>query len=178
MLLALSTSTALRSTRASAWTSAPPQSSSTTACRHSIVNTITFFSHAPMSFSYGVKNTAACADRCAELVQCQAWLYSTSGQECHLYRDQPVFHSSNPLFVSGFCVVEKEGAEAEEARETKKSVFPHTSIYPSSSPTPSSVRLSSVHTLHQYTNFESDATTTPLAAQASHVHRRHAHHNH
>ncbi|OJZ90141.1 hypothetical protein ASPFODRAFT_30972 [Aspergillus luchuensis CBS 106.47] len=145
MHLALSTITALLSTRASAWTSAPPQSSSTTACRHSIVNnTITFFSYAPMSFSYGAANTAACADRCTELVKCQAWLYSTSGQECHLYRDQPVFHSSNPLFVSGFCVVEEEGAEAEEARETKKPVFPHTSIYPSSSPTPSSVLLSSV----------------------------------
>lgn len=31
------------------------------------------------------------------------------------------------------------------------------------------------HTLHQYTNFETDATTTPLAAQASHVHRHHGH---
>ncbi|KAE8165406.1 hypothetical protein BDV40DRAFT_65505 [Aspergillus tamarii] len=73
-------------------------------CTGSVLNdTISFFSQAPLTFSYEVNITSLCAARCARLPNCHAWLYSASGRECQLYRQQPVSQSYNPQFVSGIC---------------------------------------------------------------------------
>ena len=77
-----------------------PSSSCTESVRD---NTISFFSHAPLTFSYEVPSALACAGRCAGIPSCLAWLYSTSGQECQLYRQKPLSQMKNPLFVSGIC---------------------------------------------------------------------------
>lgn len=66
-------------------------------------NTIAFFSHAPLTFSFEVPTAESCATKCADIASCRAWLYSTSGEECQLYRDVPVSRAPNPLFVSGVC---------------------------------------------------------------------------
>ncbi|KAE8315360.1 hypothetical protein BDV41DRAFT_531756 [Aspergillus transmontanensis] len=75
-----------------------------TPCTGSVLDdTISFFSQAPLTFSYEVNSTSLCAARCARLPNCYAWLYSTSGRECQLYRQQPVSQLYNPQFVSGIC---------------------------------------------------------------------------
>ncbi|KAJ5965026.1 uncharacterized protein N7479_004902 [Penicillium vulpinum] len=66
-------------------------------------DTISMFSHAPLTFSYEVPDDAACAAKCGRIATCRAWLYSTSGQECQLYRDNPVSQAQSPHFVSGSC---------------------------------------------------------------------------
>lgn len=79
-------------------------SPSSSACTESVRdNTISFFSHAPLTFSYEVPNAPACAGKCAGISSCLAWLYSTSGQECQLYRQKPLSQMNNPHFVSGIC---------------------------------------------------------------------------
>ncbi|PTU21964.1 hypothetical protein P175DRAFT_0492576 [Aspergillus ochraceoroseus IBT 24754] len=117
---------------------ASPRSSSPT-CSESISdNTISFFSQAPITFSYGIASAPDCAARCADLVSCQAWLYSTSGQECQLYRDQPVYQSANPLFVSGFCGEPPRPVSSRIARPSVSSPLPFPFPFPSPSPSPSS----------------------------------------
>ncbi|KAJ5532062.1 hypothetical protein N7494_008614 [Penicillium frequentans] len=106
---------------AGAAASTPPQSSSSTCTESILHNTIALFSHGPLTYSYGVTSASACAVRCAELSACQAWLYSTSGEECQLYRQQPVSHWSNPLFVSGFC--------EEPAKAVSSAMFPFTYFF-------------------------------------------------
>jgi hypothetical protein len=66
-------------------------------------DTISFFSHAPLTFSFEVPSAPGCANKCARLASCHTWLYSTSGRECQPYRDQPLSQAPNPLFVSGSC---------------------------------------------------------------------------
>lgn len=79
-------------------------SPSSSTCTESVKeNTISFFSHAPFTFSYEVPSALACAERCAGIDFCLAWLYSTSGQECQLYRQKPLSQMHTPLFVSGIC---------------------------------------------------------------------------
>ena len=81
-----------------------PDTSSTSNCTESPQDdTISFFSHAPLTFSFDVPSALLCATKCADVSPCRAWLYSSSGQECQLYRQQPLFQAHNPLFVSGIC---------------------------------------------------------------------------
>ncbi|PYI21845.1 hypothetical protein BO99DRAFT_51516 [Aspergillus violaceofuscus CBS 115571] len=82
--------------------SVPPQPRAP--CTLSVIeDTISFFSHGAVAVSRQVTNASACAAQCATMSTCQAWLYSTSGQECQQYREQPVSKDYNPLFVSGSC---------------------------------------------------------------------------
>lgn len=79
---------------------------SSLACTESVQDdTISFFSHAPLTFSFEVPSVLACAEKCSGVSSCRAWLYSSSGQECQLYREQPLYQARNPLFVSGVCVM-------------------------------------------------------------------------
>ncbi|EPS29434.1 hypothetical protein PDE_04383 [Penicillium oxalicum 114-2] len=66
-------------------------------------NTITLFSHAPVTFSFEIPNASDCAKKCSDLASCRNWLFSISGKECQLYRDEPLVKAPNPLFVSGSC---------------------------------------------------------------------------
>jgi hypothetical protein len=66
-------------------------------------NTISLFSHAPLTFSYEVPDNLACAAKCGGISACRTWLYSSSGQECQLYREEPVSQAQNPHFISGTC---------------------------------------------------------------------------
>ncbi|KAI2887175.1 hypothetical protein CBS76997_1032 [Aspergillus niger] len=50
-----------------------------------------------------IPSALACATKCASVPSCRTWLYSTSGQECQLYREQPFSQADNPLFISGIC---------------------------------------------------------------------------
>lgn len=85
-------------------TTAASTPDSASACMESVsLDTISMFSHAPLTFSFEIPSASACAEKCAGLTSCRAWLYSTSGQECQLYRDQPLLRAKNPLFVSGSC---------------------------------------------------------------------------
>ncbi|KAJ5407380.1 hypothetical protein N7465_008664 [Penicillium sp. CMV-2018d] len=114
---------------AGAVASTSPQSSSATCTQSILNNTIAFFSHGPIAFSYGVASVSVCADRCTKLSTCQAWLYSTSGQECQLYREQSVSHSSNPLFVYGFCEESEEAVSSHIVSLPASSTIPSTSIH-------------------------------------------------
>lgn len=79
-------------------------SSSSMPCMETVnEDTISFFSHAPLTFSFEVPSAPDCANKCARLASCHTWLYSTSGRECQLYRDQPLSQAPNPLFVPGSC---------------------------------------------------------------------------
>lgn len=79
-------------------------SSSSLPCMETVhQDTISFFSHVPLTFSFEVPSAPDCANKCAGLASCHTWLYSTSGRECQLYRDQPLSQAPNPLFVSGSC---------------------------------------------------------------------------
>ncbi|RDH17361.1 hypothetical protein M747DRAFT_101929 [Aspergillus niger ATCC 13496] len=94
---------AFQATAATA-TTLNPESSSSSACLRSMQdNTISIFSHAPLTFSFEVPNALACATKCSGVPSCRTWLYSTSGQECQLYREQPFSQADNPLFISGIC---------------------------------------------------------------------------
>lgn len=64
-------------------------------------DTISMFSHEPLTFSYEVPDDSVCAAKCGGVATCRAWLYSTSGQECQLYREDLVFQAQSPHFVLG-----------------------------------------------------------------------------
>ncbi|RAL06772.1 PAN domain-containing protein [Aspergillus homomorphus CBS 101889] len=118
-------------------------------------NTISFFSHAPLTFSFEIPSASACATRCGEVSSCRAWLYSSSGKECQLYREQPRSQAKNPLFISGLCT----GSSSAES--------PQVSITSSSR-----IRVSS-HGLNQP---QQPTPSTPAKRNGSeHLHRRHDH---
>ncbi|KAJ5632138.1 hypothetical protein N7490_008477 [Penicillium lividum] len=145
---------------AGAAASTPPQSSSSTCTESILNNTIALFSHGPLTYSYGVTSASACAVRCAELSACQAWLYSTSGEECQLYRQQPVSHWSNPLFVSGFC--------EEPAKAVSSAIFP----LPTSSPLPSPSLAKVTPTGLQYEQASTGVVKRNTTPQTRHSHSR------
>ncbi|KAJ5767252.1 uncharacterized protein N7511_004868 [Penicillium nucicola] len=67
--------------------------------------TIAFFSSAPMTFSYNITDTTACASKCQILSGCRAWLFNKGGR-CELFRDSAVTTTSNPNFIYGGCGID------------------------------------------------------------------------
>ncbi|KAJ6128014.1 hypothetical protein N7471_009231 [Penicillium samsonianum] len=101
---------------------------SSLSCKESMQhNTISLFSHAPLTFSYEVPNNLACAAKCDGISGCRAWLYSSSGQECQLYREEPVFQAHNPHFISGLC----DGVSISSSKAAVSSLISASSSQPS-----------------------------------------------
>ncbi|RAH59381.1 hypothetical protein BO85DRAFT_269473 [Aspergillus piperis CBS 112811] len=142
---------------------------SSPSCTENLLNdTISFFSHAPLTFSYEVNSTTLCAARCARVPACHAWLYSTSGRECQLYRQQPVSQAYNPQFISGIC--------GEPSKRIPNSAISASSSLPSPLPSAPAVRRVS----HDASNSGSAVKRDYTAHHQHHHHHTHhrQHHGH